>query len=66
MIRAALYTLAGVAFFAALGLAGTSDFHDEIRAAVHHCEMVEAGHWPNYDGTDCAKVYATAAEHLTD
>lgn len=65
-MRGLAYTLAGVAFIVALGLVGQSDFEDEIRAAVHHCEMVEAGHWPNYDGTDCAKVYASAAEHLTE
>jgi len=60
------YILVGAVFIIALGMVGRSDMNDEIRAAVHHCEMVEAGHWPNYNGTDCAKVYASAAEYLTD
>ena len=66
-MRGLAYTLAGVAFIAALGFAGESDFNDEIRGAVHYCDMVAAGHWPDYEpNTNCAKVYASAAEHLTE
>ena len=60
------YILVGAIFIIGLGMVGRADFNDEIREAVYYCDMVEAGHWPNYDGTDCAKVYASAAEYLTD
>jgi hypothetical protein len=61
------YILAGAVFIIALGMVGRADFNDEIREAVYYCDMVEAGHWPNYEpGTDCAKVRASAAEHLTE
>ena len=58
----------GAAFLVALGFVGRLDFEDELRAAVYYCDMVGAGHWPDYDGTaeHCPETYATAAEHLPD
>ena len=60
------YTILGAAFLAVLGIVGTMDFHDELRAAVYYCDMVTAGHWPDYDNVAqyCPDTYATAAEHL--
>lgn len=31
-----------------LALVGTMDYHDAERELEHYCEMVEAGHWPDY------------------
>ena len=48
-------------------MVGRADFNDEIREAVYYCDMVEAGHWPDYEPeTDCDKVRANAAVYLTE
>ena len=33
---------------AALALAGCDDYEAEVAEAKHYCEMVKAGHWPDY------------------
>ena len=59
------YILTGAAFIVVLGVVGRADFNDEIREAVYYCDMVAAGHWPDYEpGTDCDKVRANAAAYL--
>ena len=62
------YTLTGAAFLAVLGAVGSMDYADELRAAVHYCDMVAAGSWPDYDNVAqyCPETYATAAEHFPD
>jgi len=61
------YILVGAAFIVGLGMVGRADFNDEIREAVYYCDMVEAGHWPDYDpATNCEKVRANAAVYLTE
>ena len=62
------YAILGAAFLAVLGVVGNADFEDELRAAVHYCDMVNAGAWPDYENTahHCPKTYATAAEVFPD
>jgi len=62
------YTILGAAFLAVLGIVGGMDYADELRAAVHYCDMVNAGHWPDYDNVahHCAGTYQTAADHFPD
>jgi hypothetical protein len=44
-----LAMLAGAAFFLAIiGLVGSIDYADALAEEVLYCEMVEAGHWPDY------------------
>lgn len=38
-----------IGFLMLAGIAGRMDMEDEIRQAVVYCDMVEAGHWPDYD-----------------
>lgn len=38
-----------VALLLLLGIVGRMDVEDEIRSAVFYCDMVEGGHWPDYD-----------------
>ena len=62
------YTILGAAFLAVLGIVGGMDYTDELRAAVHYCDMVNAGHWPDYDKVahHCADTYEKAADHFED
>ena len=61
-----LGVIVGAVFITAFGVVGRMDFNDELRAAVHYCEMVEAGRWPDYENRagDCVKTYTTAAQYL--
>lgn len=34
-----------------LGIVGAMDAEDAQRDADNYCEMVKAGHWPDYQGT---------------
>jgi len=44
-----LIMLAVVAFFMAIvGLVGSIDYADEVAEEMLYCEMVGAGHWPDY------------------
>lgn len=43
---AALLALLGI-----FGLAGAMDYEDQQAEQEHYCEMVKAGHWPDYQGT---------------
>ena len=44
-----LAMLAGAAFFLAIvGLVGSIDYADELAEEMLYCEMVQAGHWPDY------------------
>lgn len=36
---------------ALLGIVGEMDATDAQLDADHYCEMVKAGHWPDYQGT---------------
>lgn len=36
-----------------IGLVGSMDYKDEVAAAQHYCQMVEDGHWPNYENREC-------------
>ena len=45
-----------VALLAGFGLVSAMDYRDEQRAEAHYCEMVNAGHWPDYrEGELCTK-----------
>ena len=33
------------------GLAGHMDYEDQQAEQERYCEMVKAGHWPDYQGT---------------
>ena len=50
-------TLVIVALLAGLGLVSAMDYRDEQRSQEHYCEMVNAGHWPDYKelGDTCTK-----------
>lgn len=66
-IKTVFMAAAGVAFFvAALGFVGADDYRETVRQAVHYCDMVAAGYWPDYDGTAryCPEVYREAADVL--
>ena len=67
-MRRVTYAILGAAFLAVLGMVGNADFNDELRAAVHYCDMVNAGAWPDYDNVahHCADTYQTAADHFED
>ena len=45
----ATLTLVGV--FLLLGLMGHMDYEDAKAEEANYCEMVKAGHWPDYQGT---------------
>lgn len=36
---------------AVFGFVGHMDYEDEQAAQAQYCEMVKAGHWPDYQGT---------------
>jgi hypothetical protein len=37
-----------------IGLVGQSDYEAELAAERHYCNMVEQGHWPDFNPqTDC-------------
>ena len=40
-----------VVLLALLGIVGKMDADSAQRDADHYCEMVKAGHWPDYQGT---------------
>lgn len=42
--------LAALAAVLALGIVGRMDADDAQLEADHYCEMVKAGHWPDYKG----------------
>ena len=42
--------LVGILFAGALIFTMTKDYEDTVRQANHHCNMVEQGVWPDYDG----------------
>jgi len=41
----------GIALFIVFGAVGRWDFEDEKVAQAQYCDMVKAGHWPDYQGT---------------
>ena len=41
----------GIALFIVFGAVGRWDFEAEQADHAHYCEMVKAGHWPDYQGT---------------
>jgi hypothetical protein len=43
------YVAAVVAVFLIIGLAGNSDYEDQLIAENHYNEMVCSGHWPDYE-----------------
>lgn len=55
-----------VVFMILAGIAGRMDMEDEIRQAVVYCDMVEAGHWPDYNQTAqyCDKTRAAYAQYV--
>ena len=40
-----------LALLGLFGLAGAMDYEDQQAEQAHYCEMVKAGHWPDYQGT---------------
>ena len=40
-----------LALLGLFGLAGAMDYEDLQAEQEHYCEMVKAGHWPDYQGT---------------
>ena len=44
-------TLVVVALLAGFGLVSAMEYRDEQRGQEHYCEMVQAGHWPDYRET---------------
>lgn len=61
-INKAAAIVLGLLFLAALGFVGSDDYADTVAEAVHYCDMVRAGYWPDYDGTAkmCPEVYDEA------
>lgn len=57
-----------MAALAAFGVAGYGDYRAELEAAVFYCDMVAAGHWPDYDNVAsyCPETYQQAAVYLTE
>lgn len=55
-----------IGFIALAGIAGRMDMEDEIRQAMVYCDMVEAGHWPDYDQTakHCDQTRAAYAQYV--
>ena len=43
--------LVALVLLALFGIVGAMDYEDEVAAQEHYCEMVKAGHWPDYQGT---------------
>lgn len=43
--------LVALVLLAAFGFVGHIDYADEKVAQAQYCEMVKAGHWPDYQGT---------------
>lgn len=41
----------GIALFIIMGVVGRWDFQAQQADQAHYCEMVKAGHWPDYQGT---------------
>ena len=56
--------LAALGFLVVLGLVGGDDYRHEVIEQVHYCDMVEQGHWPDYDQTAqyCGQARAVYAE----
>jgi hypothetical protein len=48
MNRNSLITLIAAAVVAIFMAVGESDYEDELREFKHYCNMVEAGHWPDF------------------
>lgn len=44
-------TVVLLALLGLFGLAGAMDYEDQQADQAHYCEMVKAGHWPDYQGT---------------
>lgn len=45
------------AIVCAIGWTGALDVEHELAQEQHYCEMVAAGHWPDYDDAiDCTRV----------
>ncbi len=40
-----------LALLGLFGLAGAMDYEDQQAAQAQYCDMVKAGHWPDYQGT---------------
>jgi hypothetical protein len=61
-----LPVLGTVAALAALG--GYGDYMAELESAVFYCDMVAAGHWPDFDNVAsyCPETYHQAAAYLTE
>lgn len=57
MNRNTLIILIAAACIAAFMAVGNSDYKDELREFDHYCNMVEAGHWPDFKGIadECPK-----------
>jgi len=54
MGRKVIPAIAITVVFLALGLVGQSDYEEELAAKRHYCNMVEQGHWPDFNPqTDC-------------
>ena len=56
--------LAALGFLVVLGLVGGDDYRNEVIEQFHYCEMVDQGHWPDYDNTAqyCHKTRLAYAE----
>jgi hypothetical protein len=44
-------TVVLLALLGLFGLAGTMDYEDQQAEQAHYCDMVKAGHWPDFQGT---------------
>ena len=44
-------TVVLLALLGLFGLAGAMDYEDQQAQAALYCDMVKAGHWPDYQGT---------------
>lgn len=44
-------TVVLLALLGLFGLAGHMDYEDQQAQAALYCDMVKAGHWPDYQGT---------------
>lgn len=44
-------TIALLVILALFGLVGQMDYDDAVDQQAQYCEMVKAGHWPDYRGT---------------
>lgn len=54
-------TLAAAAIVAAVLTAGEMDYQDARAEQAHYCDMVQAGHWPDYNRTARDHCPQTAA-----